>query len=121
MVTPIVKSVQTELKGQDSVKVEIIFPVASEAVHATGESVEDGLSIVPGVSGGEGCSAAGGCATCPFMKMNTLDGLIDVANAIAESDSDDKFLQSLLPQRRGMKVNGVLASTLGSQPILHMR
>jgi len=123
MVTPIVKSVQKELMGQDAVKVEIIFPVASEAVHVTGESVEEGLSIVPGVSGGEGCSAAGGCATCPFMKMNTLDGLIDVANAVSEPGEMDnsKLLESLLPQRRGMKVNGVLASTLGSQPILHMR
>lgn len=30
-------------------------------------------------AGGEGCSTAGGCATCPFMKMNDLDALIDVA------------------------------------------
>merc|ERR1712196_163572 len=105
MVTPIVKSVQKELEGQDAIQVEIVFPVASEAVHATGESVEGGLSIVPGVSGGEGCSAAGGCATCPFMKMNTLDGLIDVANAVSEPDDMDssKLLESLLPQRRGMK------------------
>lgn len=29
--------------------------------------------------GGEGCSTAGGCATCPFMKMNDLDALLDVA------------------------------------------
>jgi len=29
--------------------------------------------------GGEGCSTAGGCATCPFMKMNDLDALMDVA------------------------------------------
>lgn len=121
MVTPIVKSVQKELAGQDAVEVEIIFPVASEAVHATGEDVEGGLSIVPGVSGGEGCSAAGGCATCPFMKMNTLDGLIDVAQAVAETEKNTALLESLLPQRRGLKVNGVLASELGSQPIIHMR
>lgn len=121
MVTPIVKSVQRELEGQDAVKVEIIFPVASEAIHATGESVEDGLSIVPGVSGGEGCSVSGGCATCPFMKMNTLDGLIGVANALTDTEANAAELESLLPQRRGLKVNGELASTLGSQPILHMR
>ena len=33
---------------------------------------------MPGVSGGEGCSTAGGCASCPFMKMNDLDSLVDV-------------------------------------------
>merc|ERR1711998_519091 len=54
MVTPIVKSVQKELAGQDAVEVEIVFPVAAEAVTATGESPEGGLSIVPGVSAGRG-------------------------------------------------------------------
>ena len=32
----------------------------------------EGLSVVPGVAQGEGCSAEGGCASCPYMKMNTL-------------------------------------------------
>ena len=28
-----------------------------------------GMAIVPGPAGGEGCSAEGGCASCPFMKV----------------------------------------------------
>ncbi len=38
--------------------------------------------VVPGSARGEGCSAAGGCATCPFIKMNDLDTLHDVINMI---------------------------------------
>ena len=54
--------------------IEIIFPVAEEAVSQT-DSKE--MPIVPGVAAGEGCSTAGGCANCPFMKMNDLDALVD--------------------------------------------
>lgn len=40
------------------------------------------LAFANNLIGGEGCSTAGGCATCPFMKMNNLDALMDVvANA----------------------------------------
>ena len=35
-----------------------------------------GLSVVPGPAGGEGCSLEGGCASCPFMKMNSLQALM---------------------------------------------
>ncbi len=31
-----------------------------------------GLSVVPGPAAGEGCNVTGGCASCPFMKMNSL-------------------------------------------------
>lgn len=34
-----------------------------------------GLSVVPGPAGGEGCSLEGGCASCPYMKMNSLQAL----------------------------------------------
>lgn len=34
-----------------------------------------GLSVVPGPAGGEGCSLEGGCASCPYMKMNSLAAL----------------------------------------------
>lgn len=30
---------------------------------------------MPGPAGGEGCSLEGGCASCPYMKMNTLAAL----------------------------------------------
>ena len=46
--------------------------------HSIRDAFGGGLSIVPGVSGGEGCSTAGGCASCPFMKMNDLDSLQDI-------------------------------------------
>lgn len=35
-----------------------------------------GLSVVPGPAGGEGCSLEGGCASCPYMKMNSLQALM---------------------------------------------
>ena len=44
-----------------------------------------------------------------------------MANAAAVPEENAKLLANLLPQRRGLKVNGQLASELGSVPILHMR
>lgn len=41
-----------------------------------------GLPVVPGPAGGEGCSAEGGCASCPYMKMNSLDALLGVCTKI---------------------------------------
>jgi quinolinate synthase len=127
MVTSIVKSVQDILErtGNESVEAEIIFPVASEAVM----SVEDDdhqteLSVVPGVSGGEGCSTAGGCATCPFMKMNDLDALMEVLEMVQRnSPSDELRLQTHLPPNRlaGRRINGVDAMDLGTESILYMR
>ena len=106
MITSIVRRVQAMLRdaGRSDVEVEIVFPVASEAISTdqtlasqgmpggpqgnvegslvTSEPGADpgslgtlpgGLSVLPGPSGGEGCSAEGGCASCPFMKMNTLE------------------------------------------------
>ena len=121
MVTSIVKSVQDILEASKSstVETEIVFPVSSDAV--TGVDDEE-LAVVPGVSGGEGCSTAGGCATCPFMKMNDLDALGDIAEMIIR-DADDIKLKSHLPPQRlnGKKINGQDAIDLGSEPILYMR
>ncbi|MEB2322448.1 MAG: hypothetical protein OZ921_08040, partial [Sorangiineae bacterium] len=55
--------------------------------HGEYATVRDGEPLAgfpPGRSGapvgptptGEGCSTAGGCATCPYMKMNSLDALL---------------------------------------------
>jgi len=121
MVTSIVKSVQEIIEAAKSsnVETEIIFPVAPEAV--TGVDDED-ISVVPGVSGGEGCSTAGGCATCPFMKMNDLDALSDVSDLVIQNDDEVKLRSHLPPQRlTGMKINGLDAIDLGSEPILFMR
>jgi len=121
MVTSIVKSVQDILdKAQCSlVEAEVIFPVSSEAVMGDEDS---DLGVVPGVAGGEGCSTAGGCATCPFMKMNDLDALSDVAELVIQNSNEVKLKSHLPPQRlNGKKINGLDAIDLGSEPILFMR
>jgi quinolinate synthase len=134
MVTSIVKSVRDILErtGSDRVECEIVFPVASDAFMTTdeaGSQSTDGLAIVPGVGGGEGCSTAGGCATCPFMKMNDLNSLIDVIDMVGANQKqggagdEAKILNEFLPPNRiqGRTINGVSAVDLGSQPILYMR
>ena len=62
---------------------------------------------------------AGGCATCPYMKMNELDGLFRVLELIREEATE-----ALLPYRPKTyteQVGGRTAADLGSEPILHMR
>ena len=83
MITSIVRKVQQLLRdaGDRELKVEIVFPVApdamvSEQTAGLGQGVEPvlpgGLAMIPGAASGEGCSSEGGCASCPYMKMNTL-------------------------------------------------
>ncbi|MFT4570815.1 MAG: quinolinate synthase [Hyphomicrobiaceae bacterium] len=117
MITPIVNGVRDRLKARkDDLAVEIIFPVAAEAIAQTGE---EELAVVPGVASGEGCSIAGGCATCPFMKMNSLDALTDL---IARVDHDaPSALVGFRPRIYEETVAGQTVSELGSLPILHMR
>ena len=82
MITSIVAAVRKLLdmynSSQESanIEVEIVFPVSADAVsingsHHVGSSVAglDNLTVVPGVSSGEGCSINGGCASCPYMKV----------------------------------------------------
>ena len=135
MVTSIVKSVQDILTstGNASVEAEIIFPVSSEAVmgvdEGEGGAASTDLKVVPGSAGGEGCSTAGGCATCPFMKMNDLDALNDVADLVLRAQTsgvgspDRMKLVTYLPPNRlqGKMIGNILAVDLGSEPILFMR
>jgi len=123
MVTSIVKSLQDIMKdaeaGLHGVEAEIIFPVSSEAVMGVDDS---DLGVVPGVAGGEGCSTAGGCATCPFMKMNDLDALNDIAEMMIEDQNDIRLKDHLPPNRLyGKTIGGVDAIELGSEPIMYMR
>lgn len=122
MVTSIVQSVQNILrKAQvDDLQAEIIFPVASDAVTSTSD---DDLALVPGVQGGEGCSTAGGCATCPFMKMNHIDAVMDVFALLEDAESNkDKLIRHLPPNRlQGKQIAGQDAMDLGVEPILYMR
>lgn len=107
-----------------SVEAEIIFPVSSEAVMTTDGTNDADLPIVPGVAGGEGCSTAGGCATCPFMKMNNLDALQDIIDMVDENSpkSSLQLHKHLPPDRlRGKSIGGVDATELGTEAILYMR
>ena len=119
MVTSIVKQVRAILgqPGADpATEVEIIFPVASEAISRTDDA---DLAIVPGIAGGEGCSTAGGCATCPYMKMNSLDGLEALIAKIGQVDAPS--LAGYEPRTYREFVQGRPAAELGTVPILHMR
>jgi quinolinate synthase len=116
MITSIVRAVQATLRevGREDIEAEIIFPVASEAVASTSEL---DFSLVPGVQGGEGCSTAGGCATCPFMKMNSIETMFDVLDSLSEGRSLDGYKPRLYSELIG----GRTVATVGSEPILHMR
>jgi quinolinate synthase len=116
MITSIVRDVQETLQelGRADIHAEIIFPVSNEAVAMTSEL---DLSLVPGVQGGEGCSTAGGCATCPYMKMNSLEALFDVLEALGAA----RDLSAYRPRAYTETIGGRTAAELGSEPILHMR
>jgi quinolinate synthase len=114
MITSIVHAVRGLLRERPTVTVEIVFPVAQDAVMATGDA---SLPLVPGVAGGEGCSTAGGCATCPYMKMNSLDALFEVLAKIAEPSA----LRAYHPKLYSERVQGKTVAELGELPIRHMR
>lgn len=118
MITPIARHVCGALaaSGRADVALDIVFPVASEAVAATGQV---DLALVPGVAAGEGCTTAGGCATCPYMKMNNLQALFGV---LARVVTDDRAaLAPFAPRAYREQVAGRSAAEMGSEPILHMR
>ncbi len=118
MITPIVRQVQAHLKSvaHSEVAVEVLFPVASEAIAQTGDAA---LPIVPGVAAGEGCTTAGGCATCPYMKMNSLDALIALSRRVGVEG--DEALGAFHPRSYEERIDGHSAAELGGKSILHMR
>ncbi|MCA9580778.1 MAG: quinolinate synthase NadA [Myxococcales bacterium] len=113
MVTSIARQVRKRLHGHPG-KVEIVFPVASDAMVATDDNL---LRVVPGAAGGEGCTTAGGCATCPYMKMNSLDALFDLISAI----DTKKDLRGHSPEKYVGSLDGRKIADLGRAPILEMR
>ena len=128
MVTAIVHRVADELAKVDApldYKVEIVFPVAEDAVTGVpcDEEAPFGLQVVPGVQSGEGCSTGGGCATCAFMKMNTLDGAMALLDRLgaAETAADRARLAPFASQRIDKAVGGAPVAELGARPIIHMR
>lgn len=133
MVTSIVGGVRKLLAdyqkthGTSKVKVEIVFPVSSEAVSATSssstnvgyESTLAKLPIVPGVASGEGCSISGGCASCHYMKMNTLDSLLRVCRLV--ETPGEPLLTAHHARAYTALIHGQTLGDLGCEPILHMR
>lgn len=116
MITPIFKAVQEVLLTKKNVEAEIIFPVSSEAV-----AEDDEFGVVPGVASGEGCSVSGGCATCPFMKMNSYNSLVEVLQMVKVKAAESPRLFAYHPRVYNEEVNGRSAFELGSVPIHHMR
>lgn len=118
MITSIVRRVEAVLAelGRADVGVEIVFPVASEAITVAPDSP---LALVPGAAGGEGCTTAGGCATCPYMKMSSLDALFELLGRMGEASPEG--LSAFHPKVRPERIEGRTIAELGGIPILHMR
>ena len=131
MVTSIVDAVRRTLDGAAAgapdVEVEIVFPVGRDAITAVPPSPAGApqgalgsLTIVPGPAGGEGCSPAGGCASCPYMKMNSLAAL---RSLVAKIGTPGQALLAAFEPRAYAEAapqGGSLAAA-GCRPILHMR
>jgi quinolinate synthase len=118
MITSIVDSARRRLGASkaDQLEVEIIFPVASEAITQTPGHE---LQVVPGAAAGEGCSTEGGCATCPYMKMNSLDATLALLERLGPQQSN--VLEGFLPRKYTALVKGRSIAEMGGEPILHMR
>jgi len=115
MATSVARAVRETLEqirgdGGPEITAEIVFPVASEAIAQTGESE---LPIIPGVATGEGCSTAGGCASCPYMKMSSLDALQDSIDRLASGASMARYAPKRLTDPQ--------LAVLGGQTIVAMR
>ncbi|KAG2486160.1 hypothetical protein HYH03_015124 [Edaphochlamys debaryana] len=132
MITSIVRRVQGMLSesGRRDVEVDIVFPVAPSAISTPQQRSEarggaplelpTGLALVPGPAAGEGCSLEGGCASCPYMKMNTLAALEGVCDKI--DTPGEALLARFVPRSyAGEAVRGVGLARAGCEPILHMR
>ncbi|XP_057534664.1 quinolinate synthase, chloroplastic [Amaranthus tricolor] len=136
MITSIVATVNSmlvsvkTLPNRADINVEIVFPVSVDSVTNTKESscgssnstgIEDSsnLTVLPGVTSGEGCSIHGGCASCPYMKMNSLSALLKVC----ENLPNDRHVLSAYEAGRfsSQTVNGRSVADVGCEPILHMR
>jgi len=147
MVTSIVRAVQARLEAappalRGAVEVEVIFPVADEAVAAgpsaaspaAPATLPGGLALIPGPASGEGCSASGGCAACPYMKMNTLAALQAAADAVGSAGAQAAGLLAAQAAARHTEpllapsaspsspfAAGKTVAEVGCAPILHMR
>ena len=117
MITSLVRRIETALLADEAghLEVEIVFPVAEEAVTATDQPH---LPLVPGPAAGEGCSVEGGCATCPYMKMNNLDALFSLLERLGP---DERELSAYAPRMRSGTLEGRSILDWAVEPIHHMR
>ncbi|KAF3624493.1 Quinolinate synthase, chloroplastic [Capsicum annuum] len=129
MITSIVAAVRKLLGSADpssgggKVSVEIVFPVSSESVTRTSTFGEMRgslkVNVIPGVASGEGCSLHGGCASCPYMKMNSLSSLLRVCHSLPHNKAE---LSAYEAARFSLQTpKGKQIADIGCQPILHMR
>lgn len=121
MITPIARRVRERLEraraeGGAELAVEIVFPVAAEAVAQTGS---EELPLVPGLLSGEGCSVEGGCASCPYMKMNSLDALMDLLARLPSASPAE--LLRYAPRSYPERIDGMSIAELGTKSIVRMR
>lgn len=75
--------------------------------------------MVPGPASGEGCSLEGGCANCPYMKMNSLDALMNVLNCIGTPDAEVS-ISGFRPKEYKME-GSISIADAGCASIVHMR
>eukprot|EP00963_Diacronema_lutheri_P006540 scaffold574_cov333-Pavlova_lutheri.AAC.29 len=126
MITSIVRHVQAKLKpvvaSHPGLAVEVIFPVSTDAISRP-EEQPAGLGAVPGTLLSEGCSLSGGCASCPYMKMNSLDALQHVCREIPADGTLAPALGPFLPKKyaEDSPIPGLTLAGAGCIPILHMR
>ncbi|CAE6232224.1 unnamed protein product [Arabidopsis arenosa] len=128
MVTSIVAVIRSLLgsSANSKLKVEVVFPVSSDSMTKTSSdssnSIKVGdvaLPVVPGVAGGEGCSIHGGCASCPYMKMNSLSSLLKVCHKLP--DLENIYGGFIAERFKRQTPQGKLIADVGCEPILHMR
>eukprot|EP00983_Pelagomonas_calceolata_P109689 1159584-Pelagomonas_calceolata.AAC.19 len=69
------------------------------SIHAVGGvELPTGLSVLPGPAMGEGCSLEGGCASCPYMRMNTLAALHTVCGMVEGGPEAQAALEAYKPK-----------------------
>eukprot|EP00240_Pyramimonas_obovata_P002887 CAMPEP_0118957224 /NCGR_PEP_ID=MMETSP1169-20130426/61984_1 /TAXON_ID=36882 /ORGANISM="Pyramimonas obovata, Strain CCMP722" /LENGTH=692 /DNA_ID=CAMNT_0006905279 /DNA_START=242 /DNA_END=2320 /DNA_ORIENTATION=- len=130
MITSIVNKVQDMLRdagdSNPGVSVEVVFPVSLDAISTEGTlgaapGALGGLAVVPGPAAGEGCSTSGGCASCPYMKMNSLAALQTVCDLVSTPEGE-AALKAFEPEKYSeLDPAGRTVAERGVIPITHMR
>ena len=138
MLTSIVESVRDKLAASGPVaagiEVEIIMPVSSESVtpaeDAGASATLGGAVVLPGPAAGEGCSLEGGCAACPYMKMNTLAAMDRTLDLLEEEQASGAgagaataHLTAQQPEAYAEALDGSAESVAarGCRPIVRMQ